>query len=77
MNKVYFQLPNLHRLLLGLFLVIAVGSNGLLIAANSAAESDTEPRVIRIELGPDLTPHRLNKISKWPHERAHHGDFAP
>ena len=51
MNKVYFQLPNLRRLFLGLFLVITVGSNGLLIAADSAAESDTEPRVIRVELG--------------------------
>ena len=53
MNKVYFQLPNLRRLLLGLFLVIATGSNGLLIAADSAAESDTDPRVIRVELGDD------------------------
>ena len=45
MNKSDFQLPNLRRLLLGLFLVIGTGSNGLLVAA------DVDIRVIRVVLG--------------------------
>ena len=45
MYKPDFQLPNLRRHLLALFLVMDAGSNGLLFAA------DADIRMIRVELG--------------------------